>query len=313
MFQFRQWFAENVGFSDQLAHNLINSAAIIVLLYGLRFLTMRAVFRQTEEVSKRYKWRKGITYITTFLAIFLVGRIWLEGLQSVATFAGLFAAGLTIALQDLVVNFAGWLFILWRRPFDVGDRIEISNHTGDVIDMRIFMFTMMEVGNWVDADQSTGRVIHVPNGLVFKQTLSNYHRGFNHIWNELPVLVTFESNWSKAKTILQEIVDRRTSHFTQMAQEELRRAAQRVMILYNKLTPIVWTNVKDSGVMLTIRYLCDPRRRRSTAQEIWEDILTEFAKHDDIDFAYPTVRYYANHLEGKPGTMPKPPPSEGVE
>ena len=94
MFQFRQWFAENVGFSDQLAHNLINSAAIIVLLYGLRFLTMRAVFRQTEEVSKRYKWRKGITYITTFLAIFLVGRIWLEGLQSVATFAGLFAAGL---------------------------------------------------------------------------------------------------------------------------------------------------------------------------------------------------------------------------
>jgi hypothetical protein len=58
-------------------------------------------------------------------------------------------------------------------------------------------------------------------------------------------------------------------------------------------------------VLLTIRYLCDPRRRRSTEQSIWEDILNAFAERDDIDFAYPTQRFYDNLTEGKPGTIPQ--------
>lgn len=77
------------------------------------------------------------------------------------------------------------------------------------------------------------------------------------------------------------------------------------MIFYKKLTPVVYTTVKDCGVMLTIRYLCAPRKRRGSEQEIWEDILDAFAAHDDIDFAYPTQRFYNNHTEGKPGTRPE--------
>jgi len=73
------------------------------------------------------------------------------------------------------------------------------------------------------------------------------------------------------------------------------------MIFYSKLTPTVYTSVRDCGVLLTIRYLCDPRRRRSTEESIWEDILHAFADNDDIDFAYPTQRFYDNLHEGKPG------------
>ena len=74
------------------------------------------------------------------------------------------------------------------------------------------------------------------------------------------------------------------------------------MIFFQHLTPIVWTSVADSGVVLTMRYICEPRRRRSTATAIWEEILTAFAAEDAIDFAYPTTRFYDNRLEGKPGT-----------
>jgi len=73
------------------------------------------------------------------------------------------------------------------------------------------------------------------------------------------------------------------------------------MIIYSTLTPKVWTSVADSGVLLTIRYLCDPRKRRGTAETIWEDILSQFQHCDDIDFAYPTVRRFFNQDEGKPG------------
>ena len=72
------------------------------------------------------------------------------------------------------------------------------------------------------------------------------------------------------------------------------------MIFYKNLTPRVYTTVKDSGVLLTIRYICNPRRRRGTMEEMWEEILNQFADCDDIDFAYPTIRTYDNRGEGKP-------------
>jgi small-conductance mechanosensitive channel len=66
--------------------------------------------------------------------------------------------------------------------------------------------------------------------------------------------------------------------------------------------------VADSGVVLTLRYISDPRRRRSTAAAIWEEILTRFAEQDGIDFAYPTTRFYHNRVEGKPGAGGVEPP-----
>ena len=73
------------------------------------------------------------------------------------------------------------------------------------------------------------------------------------------------------------------------------------MIHFQHLTPIIWTSVADHGVTLTIRYICEPRKRRSSAGAIWEDVLRAFAAEDDIDFAYPTTRFYHNAQEGKPG------------
>ncbi len=167
------------------------------------------------------------------------------------------------------------------------------------------MFSLMEIGNWVDADQSTGRVIHLPNGKIFTDVMANYSQGFQHIWNEIPVLVTFESDWRKAKHLLDDIAQKHGASLTDSAARKLREAANKFMIFYTKLTPKVYTTVKDCGVMLTIRYLYEPRKRRGSEQEIWEDILDAFAAHDNIDFAYPTQRFYHNDTEGKPGTRPE--------
>jgi hypothetical protein len=61
----------------------------------------------------------------------------------------------------------------------------------------------------------------------------------------------------------------------------------------------VYTNTTASGILLTIRYLIEPRRRRGTVSAIWDDVLTEFAKTPDIDLAYHTVRSFSNPIEGK--------------
>ena len=73
----------------------------------------------------------------------------------------------------------------------------------------------------------------------------------------------------------------------------MRRAAKKYLIVAGKLTPTVYTSVKESGVMLTIRYLVDPRQRRSTEEKMWEDILVAFSVEPSISLAYPTTRFYA--------------------
>ena len=250
------------------------------------------MFKNIEEPRKRYRWKKTLTYIFVFIGFLVVGRVWFQAFQSFATFLGLLTAGLAIALKDIITDIAGWVFIVWRRPFEVGDRIQVGQHAGDVIDIRLFQFSLLEIRNWVDADQSTGRIINVPNSKVLNDVLANFSKGFQYIWNEIPVLITFESNWKKAKVILQEIGDKHAQHLTPHAERRVKEASRKFMIFYNNLKPIVYTTVKDSGVMLTIRFLCEPRRRRVSEHAIWEDILTAFNSTQGIDFAYPTHRFY---------------------
>jgi len=256
----------------------------------------------------RYRWRKTQDYVTFLIGFFIISAIWIEEFRSLVTFFGLVSAGIAIALKDPLTDLAGWLFILWRKPFDVGDRIQLGEHAGDVIDIRIFQFTIIEIGNWVGADQSTGRMLHIPNSKVFVEVLANYSSGFNYIWHEISVLITFESDWVKAKKILTEIVKEHSEVFSKKAEKKIKDASKKYMIFYRNLTPIVYTSVKDCGVNLTMRFLCDPRQRRSYEQTIWEAILKAFEKYDNIDFAYPTQRFYNNISEGKAGTMPKGPP-----
>ena len=276
--------------------------AVLAGIWLLRRLVRVVVYHRFEEETRVYQLEKFVSYAAAVVMVLSVGRIWWsEGFQSLATVFGLLSAGLAIALQDLIKDMAGWVFILSRTPFKVGDRIQVGESAGDVVDIRLFQFTLNEIGNWVQADQSTGRVIHINNSVVFTQPLANYTRGFEYIWHEIPVMVTFESNWKQAKQILLHLIMEQQGDFSSTASKKLRQAARHYKIYYKTLTPTVYTSVADSGVVLTIRYLTDPRKRRGTTQAMWEAILDEFAKHPDIDLAYPTQRFYNNVTEGKPG------------
>ena len=297
--RFMVWISDVLGLSSVDEGRIVATVGAILVFLIARRVLLFLVYRRTSDVAVKYHWSKVSAYIVFGASVFIIGSIWLQGFRSISTYLGIVSAGLAIALQAPLTNLAGWIFIMWRRPFAVGDRIQVGELRGDVIDQTIFIFSVLEIGNWVDAEQSTGRVVHVPNGKVFTDPVSNYEEGFKYIWNELGVRVTFDSDWEKAKSLLTEIAKRHDKELSEAAQEEIRLTAGKMMIYLSKLTPIVYTAVREWGVSLTVRYLCDPRNRRGSEQEIWEDILREFQKHEDIEFAYPTQRFFQKHIEGK--------------
>ncbi|AWW25771.1 mechanosensitive ion channel family protein [Acetobacterium carbinolicum] len=271
--------------------NIIFSIGWLIITILVVTIINRLLFRYIDDNSRYHIFRKRIYYLFSGVYLIILWVLWAQNTAYIATYVGLLSAGIAIALKDLFANIAAWFFIMIRKPFEIGQRVLIGDSRGDVIDIRLFQFSLMEVTDIQVGEQSTGRIVDIPNHYVFVYPTVNYTKGFKYIWNEISVLITFESDWELAKEKLTEIVNHHALHFTEEAAEQIKSTARKYMILYNNLTPIVYTDVKESGVELTLRYLCLPKQRRDTNNDIWEDILRLISDASEIDLAYPTLRH----------------------
>ncbi|TXK52836.1 mechanosensitive ion channel [Pontibacter qinzhouensis] len=287
----QHWIEEALGLTPSIQEDIISSVFVLVGLWIISRLLLRVASRRQTDSRKLYQWKKTTNYIVTGLGVMALANIWFNGFQSIATYLGLLSAGLVVALRDPIMNMFGWVFLIWKRPFKVGDRIKINEHTGDVIDIAFFQFTLNELGQWVDSEQATGRVVHIPNSHVFTKSQINYNYAFPFLWHELQVRVTFESNWQKARELLLVIAARHTVQLSEGAQEIIRKNAQHHLIFYKDFKPRVFSKVKENGIQLTIRYLCNLNGRRESENKIWEEMLMQFLASPDIRFAYPTTRF----------------------
>lgn len=280
----------NMGMILDIWPKIALSIGIALIIWAVRWLIQWGLTPYSRTTPAIYT-IQNLTRTGVFIVgVVIMGTVWLRGVQSFGTFFGLFTAGMAIALKDVVINFAGWLYLLWQAPFKIGDRIQIQDHQGDVIDIGAFKFTLLEIGNWVDTNQSTGRIIQISNSDIFNQSIANYSKGFNYIWNELPVVITSDSNWKKAKQILQTMIDGYYETYAADLTQELQKARAHFPIHYNHITPIIYTTSSDHGICLTIRYLITPRRIRQSIHDLWEKILDVVDENNDIDLACQTYR-----------------------
>ncbi len=294
-----EWLGEVTGLGSPTIVKLLVTVAIIVALWLIRWAWLAITNRRTDDPQVRYRWRKTATYSLTIIGLILVGRVWLEGIQSLVTYLGLVSAGIAIALRDPIVNWFGWMFIGSRRPFTVGDRIQIGTLSGDVIDIGVSTFSLLEVGGGGLGEQTTGRIVHVPNGKVFVEPLTNVTQGFNYVWNEIPITITFESDWRCAKGILEEILREQIESVTEEAARFIRDASRKFLIRSANVHPVVYTRIVSDGVELALRYVCEARSRRKSTEAVCEAVLEAFSNQPRIDFAYRTSRIFRQTEEGK--------------
>ncbi len=272
----------------------------ILLSFAILFIVARVAIgltdRYVHQEEKKHAMRKWIKYIT---AIF--GMAWILALYSMHTgkssaffllLVGLFLAGIAISLRDVFSNVVGWIIIISSKGFRQGDRIRVGNLTGDVIDIGLLRTVLAEIGGWVGADQSTGRLVSMPNSMVLTHEIYNYTQGYDFIWDEIKILVTFESDWQKAEQIVTEVAMKDFEDKREQIQERLRRVQSRYLLRFNYISPKVYVRIADSGVELALRYMVRARRRRTMEDTVAREILNRFKEEKNIEFAYPTMRIY---------------------
>jgi small-conductance mechanosensitive channel len=275
----------NVFWSNDLYRKLILTVLIAIGQSILtRVLIVVATLRIPEDSPHLYTVRKVISYSISILAGFTIFGIWIEGLGDLSVALGIMAAGLAFALQEVIGSFAGWLTIISGRPFSVGDRIETSDIRGDVVDVSILRTTLMEIGNWLQGDHNTGRIVTVSNAFIFKEPLYNYSAYLRFIWDEISLPITYDSDWQKAVTIMIEAVQAHPEFqkLLPQAEEQRRLARRKLAVKITSLEPRVFVKLTDNWIELGMVYPVDNDLRRAFRSEVNQQILTEFAVADVI-------------------------------
>jgi small-conductance mechanosensitive channel len=272
---------------------LVATGVLVLVLLSVRNLIIRILNRRVPDLTVRYYTQKLITYATTVVGFLLLFPIWIKNASTLGTSVALVSAGLAIALSDVVKDLAGWLFIIIRRPFHIGDRITIGDHTGDVIDVMTFDFILFEIRARVDGDDPTGRTVRIPNGHIFSKPLVNFSAEFEFMWQEVAALITFESDWRRGREVILEIMrDHSDEELHDIAAVQINDAEAAIHVEDGGLQPTVYVRVLESGVLLTGRHLVRVRETRRMEDKVWQSILTAFEKEEGLEFAYPTVRTY---------------------
>jgi len=192
----------------------------------LGILVIHAVFRLLEqklpthfrELDARYRVRKFVVFAGYIVGIVFITLLFADRLGRVSFALGVAGAGLVVSLQDVITSFAGWVAISYLNLYKAGDRIQIGETTGDVIDISLMRTEIVETGNWVSNDLYNGRVVRIPNSAALKGPVFNFSQGFRFVWDEIKVPLTGDSNHLLAREMLLRIADEAVAGYLEEAE-----------------------------------------------------------------------------------------------
>ena len=262
------WLASHPTIETFLKY-LIWVAVVIVLTQYLK----RLIRKNTGNSHIRYRSQKIIEVFGYLLLIIVTITYFTGNIKDMALAVGLFTAGITITLQELILSVAGSVYIFLVKVYQPGDRIEINGIKGDVIDIDSVYTSMMEIGQWVSSDNYSGRIVKLSNAFVFRGPVYNYSRDFPFIWDEFDLPVRYGSDLEEAKKIVLDIASAELSDYVKGSVEKWKSVVGRYYIEDAVVEPTLAITLTDNWVRLNLRYIVDYKKRRHTKHRLNELIL----------------------------------------
>ena len=266
-------------YTDVLMKLDLSAMAVVLLLAGAKLVDVYLIGRLDNPVS-----RFNLQRIARLLLVLVLGLIvisilfqnWYTTLVSV----GFLSLIMGLAVQTPVTSFLGWIYILVRAPYRVGDRIRIGDATGDVIDVSYLDTTLWEFGgDFLSTDHPSGRIIKFPNSKVLDSTVYNYTWPvFPYIWNEVKFSIAYNSDLEFVAETMQRV-----------ASEEVGESMMRQIRIYRELlaqTPVDQLEVREEPAVLfrvntntwidaIVRYLVHPKEAGRVKTRLIKKLLHE--------------------------------------
>ena len=256
--------------------DVIRFLAILIFILLVIQLIRRYLKKRILNTVIRYKAQKGIEVLGYILLVFLAITYFSGAIKDFTIIIGLFTAGLAFTLQELILSIAGSMYIFLVKVYKPGDRIEINGIKGDVIDVDSIYTTMMEIGQWVESDNYSGRIVKLSNAFVFKGPIYNYSQDFPFIWDQFNLPIRYGSDMDLAKSIVITIALETLSDDTRASKAEWEAVVKKYYIEDAEVEPTLSIRLTDNWVEYNLRYIVDYKKRRMTRHILHDKICKAF-------------------------------------
>jgi len=273
-------------FQDKIANHtlvekLLLGSVFVCLILLITKLLERAFVRRAKIVYTRYNRIKMVRLLSWILIAAVVIAFLFKNWYSAAVSLGLISLILGFALQSPIASFIGWIYILIRQSYHVGDRIQIDQFRGDVVEVNYLDTTIWE---FTSDYMPSGRLIRFPNSLVLQMAVSNYSwEKFPFIWSDLSFQLAYESDLQFVEDTIKRIA---TDEFKDMAKniEHFKKMIDQTPVEEIDVSKYPYVSLRTNAntwIEITVTYLVHPNNGAATRTRIIKRILAELNSHPD--------------------------------
>lgn len=257
---------------------LLLTSLIVIIIFRILKVFGKKIIQKVTTGRKEFVSNQTYQVILNTLEILVFILLFDDYIKGLITLISVISAAMTIALRDFILNFFCGIYIKFKKPFKVEDRIQIEDIKGDVMSISTFSFEILEVSNKEDNGQSTGIVIHYPNSTIVSKPVKNINKGFKYIWNEMTIKVCLDCDLANNKKEIYKIVNGLDT--VKSIPRKMKNLIDDVnttnRIYFNKFEPIIYTRIVDDHIELILRYLMHPKKARYIESVIWNKIYLAY-------------------------------------
>ena len=280
---------------------------IILFFIIFTLLVKYLVRRYMSDNDRFYTINKAlnITFFTLLLLTLLFAYI--ENVSYLVTILGFASAGIAIAMKDWFMSLMGWFVIVIGGAVHVGDRVKFVRgnveYVGDIVDISLLRMTIQEditLTTYMH-NRRAGRIIFVPNNFIFTDMVANYsHAGLKTVWDGIDLMITFDSNVSKASSIAKEITKKYSKGYTDITRKQLNKLRSQYSMKNTNVEPRIYTFIEPYGIKISAWYHTNAYATLTLRSTISVEIIERIQAEDDITLAFPTQSIYIDKDVRKP-------------
>ena len=290
-----------------LAVRLGSLIVILVIVMAASELWKRAVYRYVTDPRRRYQFLLLRRFVFWFLMAVIIAFAFATSAGSIVTFAGLITAGVAVAMQGVIIAVVGYFFLIGKFGIRVGDRVQIAGVTGQVIDVGLVRFHLMELGGG-GMDGPTGRVVAFSNSIVFQTGAGLFKQiqGTNFSWHEITLTLAAQADYADIKKRLLAAVTAVLADYREEMERQTQEIAKTVIFTtVGSLNPTVLLRFVATGVEAVIRYPVDLKSAAEIDERVAQEVMNALEQEPKAQLAAGA----GVHLSSQPGGDAKGPSS----
>ncbi|RWU11525.1 mechanosensitive ion channel [Pseudidiomarina gelatinasegens] len=261
-------------FSEQLLRPVISTLILIAAIVIARAILAKFIRKSVRSTDLRRRWFVHTRNALLLLMVVGLMLIWAEELRTLALGIVAIAVAFVVATKELIMCLTGSLVKSSGSAFSIGDRIQIKDFRGDVIDQNLLTTTILEVGPGKHSHQRTGRMISIPNSLFVSEPVTNESYTHDFVLHVFTVPFKREDNWHAAQQALLEAANRHCSDYVEQARRYMQRMSDHRGIDVPSADPRVTISVPAAGeIHLIVRFPTKSGTRSFMEQTILNDVF----------------------------------------